>query len=144
MVAIERFVLYLLSALAFLSSVGLAIAVLITGMNSVIAAFLICQCLLFSPITFYAYWRDKSKAKRGTWRTPEVWLHVLELGGGWIVAFLAQRILKHKSKKKTYQQTYIAIAVYHLSLWINFIAFQDRFGWICFFFYMAASYSLRY
>lgn len=138
MVLIERFVLYWLTAIVFLSSVAIIVAVTIFGMNSVIAAFLVCQYLLSTPITFYAYWRDKSAAKRKNWRTPEAWLHALELGGGWLAAFVAQRILRHKSAKKTYQRTYFLIAIYHLSLWVSLIVFPDRFGWICFLFYLVA------
>lgn len=144
MISIERYLLYCLTALALLTSVGLVTATLISGMNSVVAAFLVTQYMLFSPITYYAYWRDKSAAKRKDWRTPEAWLHTLELGGGWVAAFIAQRTLRHKSAKRTYQQTYSAIAIYHLSLWISLSVFNGRFGWVCFFLYSSALYSLRF
>ena len=144
MISIERFVLYWLTALCFLSSVGLVIAVTILGMNSVIAAFLITQYTLSSPITFYAYWRDKSAAKRKERRIPEAWLHTLELGGGWIAAFLAQRTLRHKSAKKTYQRTYFLIAIYHLSLWVSLIVFPSRLGWMCFLLYAFTLPKLRH
>ena len=144
MVAIERFVLYWLTALAFLSSVGIAISVLIVGNNSVIASFLVLQYLLFSPVTFYAYWRDKSTAKHQNWRTPEVWLHTLEIGGGWLAAFVAQRILRHKISKKTYQQTYFLIAIYHLFLWGSLILFPGSFGWFNFLLYTIALSNLKH
>jgi uncharacterized membrane protein YsdA (DUF1294 family) len=53
--------------------------------------------------TYCIYWRDKRSAQAGQWRTPEATLHLAELLGGWPGAFLAQRVLRHKSAKVPYQ-----------------------------------------
>ena len=58
-------------------------------------------CINFA--TFLAYGADKRAAKRKTWRIPEAYLHALEFLGGWIGAFIAQKIFHHKTKKKSYR-----------------------------------------
>lgn len=56
-----------------------------------------------SLVTFLAYAFDKSAALRNQWRTPERTLHLLALAGGWPGAFVAQRLLRHKSAKASFQ-----------------------------------------
>ncbi len=56
-----------------------------------------------SFITFLVYALDKSAAKKGQWRTAENTLHFLALIGGWPGALLAQKFLRHKSKKVSFQ-----------------------------------------
>jgi uncharacterized membrane protein YsdA (DUF1294 family)/cold shock CspA family protein len=53
--------------------------------------------LLISLITFMIYAKDKTAAKRDSWRTPENTLHMLALIGGWPGALLAHKLLRHKS-----------------------------------------------
>jgi uncharacterized membrane protein YsdA (DUF1294 family) len=59
--------------------------------------------LAASIITFLFYAIDKSAAKQGLWRTPENTLHLLALAGGWPGALVAQKWLRHKSKKPSFQ-----------------------------------------
>jgi uncharacterized membrane protein YsdA (DUF1294 family) len=59
--------------------------------------------LIFSLIAFSAYRSDKRRAEADEWRISESTLHFLELCGGWPGAFLAQRILRHKNAKISYQ-----------------------------------------
>lgn len=56
-----------------------------------------------SLITFMVYYFDKSAAVNGMQRTPENFLHVLGLLGGWPGAALAQKNFRHKSSKKKFQ-----------------------------------------
>jgi len=56
-----------------------------------------------STLAFLVYAHDKSAAQRGEWRTRESSLHLLGLAGGWPGALLAQRVLRHKSRKKSFQ-----------------------------------------
>ena len=53
--------------------------------------------------TFLAYGADKRAAIHGDWRVPEAHLHTLEFLGGWIGAYAAQKVFRHKSKKRSYQ-----------------------------------------
>jgi uncharacterized membrane protein YsdA (DUF1294 family) len=59
--------------------------------------------LLASVVSFLTYALDKSAARAGRWRTRESTLHLLALFGGWPGALLAQRVLRHKSSKRSFQ-----------------------------------------
>ncbi|MBH8573710.1 cold shock and DUF1294 domain-containing protein [Nostocaceae cyanobacterium CENA369] len=71
-----------------------------------------------SLVTYALYADDKSRAKRKEWRTPEQTLHLCELAGGWLGGFIAQRILHHKSQKKSYQSVFWAIVIIHYIVWL--------------------------
>ena len=66
-------------------------------------------------MTFIANWIDKRAAQAGARRTPEATLHLLELLGGWPAAWLAQRALRHKSRKERYQLAFLAAAMVNLA-----------------------------
>ena len=59
--------------------------------------------LVASAISFIAYALDKSAAKNNKWRTHESTLHLFSAVGGWPGALAAQRLLRHKSKKQSFQ-----------------------------------------
>lgn len=56
-----------------------------------------------SIVTFIAYGFDKIAAEKGERRTPENTLHLLDLAGGWPGGLAAQRLLRHKSSKSSFQ-----------------------------------------
>ena len=59
--------------------------------------------VLISALTYWVYGRDKRRAEEGEWRVPEARLHLLDLLGGWPGGFLAQRRLRHKCSKASFQ-----------------------------------------
>jgi uncharacterized membrane protein YsdA (DUF1294 family) len=65
-----------------------------------------------SVLTFIAYAIDKSAAAKGNWRIPENHLHLLSLFGGWPGAWVAQRCLRHKTRK----QPFVAIFLFTIAL----------------------------
>ena len=65
--------------------------------------FIVYHLFFINLVTFLAYGVDKRAAVRGAWRVPEAQLHTLEFLGGWIGAFLAQKIFRHKTQKKSYR-----------------------------------------
>lgn len=82
--------------------------------------------LVISAITYASYTLDKQRARGGDWRISESWLHLLELLGGWPGAFLAQRRLRHKCSKRSYQVIF----------WLIVLAWQFAAGdsfqnWYC-------------
>ena len=80
--------------------------------------------IILSALTYWVYAHDKRRAQEGGWRVPEVWLHVLELLGGGPGAFLAQRRLRHKCSKGSYQFVFwLVVLVY------QFIAFDSLNDW---------------
>ncbi|ACK65390.1 cold-shock DNA-binding domain protein [Rippkaea orientalis PCC 8801] len=73
---------------------------------------------VMSLVTYALYADDKSRAKRKDWRTSEQILHLCELAGGWLGGFIAQRILRHKSQKESYQATFWVIVIIHYIAWL--------------------------
>jgi len=80
--------------------------------------------LVISAITWFAYAHDKNRAKTGGWRIPEIQLHFLEFIGGWPAAFLAQRYIRHKTKKLSYKLTFWLIILLH-----QYLALDSLLGW---------------
>jgi len=67
---------------------------------------------LMSALSFCIYGLDKRAATRRDRRTPEARLHFVELLGGWPGALLAQRVFRHKTRKRSFQvMFYLAAAV---------------------------------
>ena len=64
--------------------------------------------LVASVVAFIAYALDKSAARNDRWRTQESTLHLFALAGGWPGALAAQRLLRHKSRKKSFQAVFWA------------------------------------
>jgi uncharacterized membrane protein YsdA (DUF1294 family) len=77
--------------------------------------------LIICVATWVLYLRDKRKAEAGEWRIPEATLHLLELAGGWPAAFLAQRKLRHKISKTTYQAAFFTIVALHQLVAFDFL-----------------------
>ena len=70
--------------------------------------------VLLNIATFMVYAFDKNAAEQGRWRTPESQLHLLALLGGWPAAWLAQRALRHKSRKQPFLTTYVVTILLNL------------------------------
>ena len=71
---------------------------------------------------------DKFRAQQGHWRISEGTLHLFELAGGWPGAFAAQRILRHKTRKLSFQLVFWIIVLAHLALWA-WVAKRRMEGW---------------
>lgn len=56
-----------------------------------------------SGLTYFMYAWDKTAARNRRWRTSEQTLHLLSLLGGWPGAAIAQRRLRHKSRKRSFR-----------------------------------------
>lgn len=79
-----------------------------------------------SLLSYFQYADDKSRAKQGIWRTPEKSLIFCDLAGGWIGGFIAQRRLRHKVSKSSYQTTFWLVVGMHYIFWLGwFIASKD-------------------
>ena len=72
--------------------------------------------VLLSALTYWAYAVDKRRAEERAWRVSEARLHLLELLGGWQGGFLAQRRLRHKCSKGSYQVVFwLIVLAYQLA-----------------------------
>ena len=56
-----------------------------------------------SLTAFALHWADKTAAQAGRRRTPEDTLLVIGLLGGWPGALVAQQLVRHKSRKTSFQ-----------------------------------------
>jgi uncharacterized membrane protein YsdA (DUF1294 family)/cold shock CspA family protein len=72
----------------------------------VLVAYVVASC-----VAYLAYVFDKAAALQGQWRTPESTLHLLSLVCGWPGAMLAQRMLRHKTQKRSFQLAFWATVV---------------------------------
>lgn len=77
--------------------------------------FIVFQFISINLVTILAYWVDKRAAIRGAWRVPESNLHTLEFLGGWSGALLAQRMFRHKNKKRSYQSMFWFILIMQIA-----------------------------
>ncbi|MFL6707363.1 MAG: DUF1294 domain-containing protein [Massilia sp.] len=87
-------------ALAFLMLLG-ALA-----LRGDLPAWLPAAYLCLSALTYLCYQADKAAARRHARRTPESRLLLLGLAGGWPGALMAQRLLRHKSSKRSFQVSF--------------------------------------
>ncbi|MBE9156114.1 DUF1294 domain-containing protein [Nodosilinea sp. LEGE 06152] len=78
---------------------------------------------VMSVFTFVLYADDKTRARQKIWRTSEQTLHVCELAGGWPGGYVAQRVLRHKSIKPSYQFEFWLIVVLHQFAWLVWLGF---------------------
>lgn len=69
-----------------------------------------------SVACFVAYALDKRAAGTGRRRTPERTLLLLGLAGGWPGALLAQRWLRHKSRKTAFRRRFWGSVALNLTL----------------------------
>jgi uncharacterized membrane protein YsdA (DUF1294 family)/cold shock CspA family protein len=72
-----------------------------------------------SLFTFGMYAWDKRKARRQEWRLSESTLQLWSIIGGWPGAFLAQRLLRHKSSKTSFQFVFWATVMLHQYVMID-------------------------
>jgi uncharacterized membrane protein YsdA (DUF1294 family) len=72
---------------------------------------------VMSVVAFAACGIDKRRAERGEWRISESTLHALELLGGWPGAWVAQRVFRHKRRKRRYMLVFGVIVAAHAVAW---------------------------
>lgn len=77
--------------------------------------------LVINVFTYWLYARDKRRAQEKEWRISENALHLVELLGGWPAAWLAQRRLRHKSTKGSYQFVFwLIVLTYQFAAYDSF------------------------
>lgn len=68
---------------------------------------------LLNVTALFAYWRDKHAATHGEWRVQESVLHGFAVLGGWPGAWFAQSVLRHKTRKPSFQLAFKATIALH-------------------------------
>jgi uncharacterized membrane protein YsdA (DUF1294 family) len=87
----------ILLAITFLAIICISLFLNILSMATILTY------VILSIVTYLTYAKDKSAAEDGSWRTPENTLHILALLGGWPGAIIAQKKLRHKSRKQPFR-----------------------------------------
>lgn len=105
--------------LAFL--VGAPICALVKLSAVISPAYLAVYGLTISTITYFTYAWDKNRARKKGQREPEYVLHLLEFLGGWPGAFAAQRHLRHKCSKLSYQFVFWLIVAVHQFVAVDYL-----------------------
>ncbi len=107
------------SGIVLLSIVPLLGSLLLLNNRGIFAPLLVYP--LMSLVTFKLYAEDKARAQQKRWRIPENTLHLSELVGGWLGGFIAQRRLRHKCAKRSYQITFWGIVILHQGTWLSWM-----------------------
>ena len=69
-----------------------------------------------SIVAFLAYGLDTSAAQRDAPRTSEQALLLLGIAGGWPGALVAQQLLRHKTRKRSFRRAFWASVVVNLGV----------------------------
>jgi uncharacterized membrane protein YsdA (DUF1294 family) len=78
--------------------------------------FLAAWLLAVNVVTFGYYGYDKSRARRGQSRIPELTLHGLALLGGTLGAWLGMALFRHKTIKPSFRFLFKVIVVLQVGL----------------------------
>lgn len=101
-----------LVALVLAYSAGVAFAVQHDRLPGLLPFWLLAA----NGLSLLLYYGDKTAAQRGESRIAESTLHLIEVAGGWPAALLAQRLLRHKTSKASYQSAFWAMAGLHITI----------------------------
>lgn len=71
-----------------------------------------------SLLCFIIYAVDKSAAAEGRWRVSESALLLLGLAGGWPGAIVAQQVLRHKTKKRSFQAAFAGSIIVNVLVFV--------------------------
>lgn len=78
--------------------------------------------LAASAICFGMYAVDKAAAKAGRWRTSENTLLLLGLACGWPGAVVAQKLLRHKSHKRSFAARFWVTVLVNMALFVYLVS----------------------
>lgn len=76
-----------------------------------------------NAFTFAVVALDKYASRNGASRTPEVWMFMLFLGGGWVGGVLAMTLFRHKTRKTSFLLTTVLMVA------LNMLIVWRLFGW---------------
>lgn len=113
-----------LKLIYYLVAVSITIYGLWTAYEQNFVKWLPLVYIIASLVVFGLYERDKLAAKNRMWRIPESTLHFFELIGGWVGAFWAQFLFRHKTRKISYQITFWVIVTLHVAFWTDYAFFN--------------------
>jgi uncharacterized membrane protein YsdA (DUF1294 family)/cold shock CspA family protein len=110
------------SVVSYLAIVAFAVLYLIVQMLWHPSLWILETYIGTSVTCFVIYALDKSAALAGKWRVSESALLLLGLAGGWPGAIIAQQILRHKTKKRSFQAAFAGSIVVNVLLFVLLIS----------------------
>lgn len=98
------------------AAIGLAALAVICGAAAIgrIPMLLAGTYLVLSVVSYLMYLSDKAAAGRGSRRTPENSLHLVDFLGGWPGALVAQQQFRHKTIKQPFQSAFWTTVILNL------------------------------
>lgn len=84
--------------------------------------------IALSIITFIFYAVDKSAARKSAQRISERTLHLASLLGGWPGAIIAQKTLRHKTKKQPFRIVFWITTIVNISVTVLLVSHHCRFS----------------
>lgn len=81
--------------------------------------------IAFNLFVFLVYWWDKEAARSSGWRIRESTLLSLALVGGSLGAILAQRLLRHKTRKEPFRSILLSIVILQAGLGASLAIMPD-------------------
>jgi uncharacterized membrane protein YsdA (DUF1294 family)/cold shock CspA family protein len=95
--------------------------IVVLPQSSSFALWVALWVVALSIVTFGIYGFDKAQAQSGGGRVPEAVLHLLGLLGGTPGAFIAMRVFRHKTSKRSFQIVFwviVAVQLAALLFWV--------------------------
>lgn len=117
------------AALSWVVLIVFVIVFAVTVMLRDVPLWLPAVYAFMSLVTFIAYARDKSAARRDRRRVPEQTLLTLGFIGGWPGALVAQQVLRHKTRKRTFRRAFWARVVLNIVLLTVIVVVTGLWGW---------------
>ena len=84
-----------------------------------------CYLLGINASTFFLYAYDKGASVSAQLRVPERVLHLLGFLGGTPAAFLGQQVLRHKTRKSSFQLWFVTSAALQVGLYLAYRALSS-------------------
>ncbi|MCC5835752.1 MAG: DUF1294 domain-containing protein [Opitutales bacterium] len=114
-----KFSVRLLIAVIVLAALPAFAAVKLSGM--VDYRLILLYLVFVNLLAYLACTSDKKRALKQERRIPEASLHLLELIGGWLGSFIAQRRVRHKVLKLRYQVVFWMIVIGHQLVYLEYL-----------------------
>lgn len=86
---------------------------------------IIVHIFMINIVLFIMYGVDKRASKRGGWRIPERVLHGFTIVGGTPAAFIAQKIFRHKTRKKSFRNSFFGVVIFQITALIMLYIITD-------------------
>ena len=76
--------------------------------------------LAINALTYFLYWWDKRCARKQSSRVPEAVLLLAGFAGGSVAGFAAQRIIRHKNRKTSFQVKFWVLVVVQIFIALRY------------------------